>query len=414
MTKNSVTNWLLLAIYLSLAIPMFYFIDGAIMIGGFGFMYHYLAGAGIVLIGFILFLILPDIRLLFKLSETSFVMVLSYILPLVLSLFLWAIEAAETAMMIKGAFYSIYVILAVMVSACTIYLLRNKAILISCIAMSIANIMIIAPVATEGGMNEFMNELISLIVTFGEDTGPLMKTIEIHDLTFAFGLYLMYAIINKDVYGRRVVICLSLIFSMTGLKRIAAAGIVIGVVLYNLLIRIPKKTVKRISLIIIGLIIATSFIYITAVQRGLFDYLEIIGMDTKGRNLIYSYISKLCDVNPAFLGHGLGFSGEKWKLPLYSKLHQDAYHNEFLKMFVELGFSGYFIWIFSNLPYRYIHMERSQGKKGGLLFLGMAIYCYITYATDNTYYYYYTNMAIFLLAMYPLGCSSVSEIRNGG
>lgn len=400
--KSSTIDIFFCILYMCFAIPMFYFIDGSVYIGGFGFMYHYLCGLGIVLLGFIKFMISPDLTFIGKISNTSFVLSLSYIAPIIISMFIWAFEAAKTSMMIKGMFCGLYVIIAVFVSMNTIYVLKSKAVLFSCIAMSIANVMIIVPVATEGGIMEFMSELVALIVTFGEDTGPLMKSIEIHDLTFAFGLYLMYAIINKELYRRKTVFILSFIFTMTGLKRIAIAGIALAAVIYWLLVRCSKKTIKYIGLAVMTLTIIISFIYITAVQKGLFDYLELKGLDTKGRNLIYGYVSQLCEISPSFIGHGLGFSNEDWVLPLYSRLHQDAYHNEFLRMFVELGFFGYFIWIFINLPFRFLHIVKTQNKKGVLLFLGMVLYCYITYATDNTYYYYYMNMAVFILTMYPL------------
>ena len=45
--KNNIV-WALF--YLCLATPMFFYIDGGITVGGFGVMYHYLYGIGIVLI----------------------------------------------------------------------------------------------------------------------------------------------------------------------------------------------------------------------------------------------------------------------------------------------------------------------------------------------------------------------------
>lgn len=400
MCKTKTGNLVTVILYLCMAIPMFFFIDGAITLGGFGFMYHYLFGAGIAAMSFICFLIWPDIRMIGWTIEVSFVLALSYIVPIIISLFIWAVSQSEMSMIIEGSFSCIYVLIAVVVAAGTVYMLRDWAVLVSCIAMSIANVMIIIPVAAEGGISDFINEFVSLVITFGEDTGPLMKSIEIHDLTFAFCLYLMYAIINKKVKGRKTVIVLSLIFSLTGLKRIAVAGILLAVILYALLIKCNKKTVQYISIGIIVIVIAASFAYIAAVQNGLFYFLESKGIDTKGRQLIYSYLGQLFEITPDFIGHGLGFSRQAWNLPLYSRLHQDAYHNEFLRMFIELGFFGYFIWIYFNLPYRFINIFKMQGKKGGLLYLGMALYCCITYATDNTYYYYYMNMAVFILVIY--------------
>lgn len=389
-------NNILVFLFFILAIPMFYFIDGAFSFGGFGFMYHYLLGAGIVIIAFLVFLVNPDMKYMMPLIKDSIVVSLVYILMVLWSFVIWSIQFEGQETIIKGIFENIYVILAIMTAAACRYLFKEKSVLYCCYAMSIANTMIIIPVFIEDPAG-FINEMINLVITFGDDTGPLMKSIEIHDLTFAFGVIFLYALIHRDLYGRVRILLFSGFFSITGLKRIAAAGIVLGYVVYKLLFHIKKY--KRYVYILSGAIIITTFAYLCAVHYGLYDYLETIGLNTKGRNLIYGYINTLFYIGPGFLGNGLGFSSKSWNLPFYSKLFQDAYHNEFLKMYVEMGFCGYFIWIFLHLPFRIWYFIKQRGKECGLTYFAIAIYCYITYATDNTYYYYYLNFAVFLIIL---------------
>lgn len=396
MTKSTF-SWkklLTLAVFFALSIPMFYFIDGAVSFGGFGFMYHYLLGAVIVLLAFTVFLLKPDLTYAINLLEDSSTLALVYILMVLWSFIIWSVQFEGQETIIKGIFENIYVLLAVMVAASCRYLFREKSVLYCCYAMSIANMMIIIPVFLENP-SDFISELINLVMTFGDDTGPLMKSIEIHDLTFAFGLIFLYALIRRGLTGRIRILILSGIFSITGLKRIAVAGIVLGYVIYEILLHVKKY--KKYVYLLCGAIIAATFLYLCAVHYGLYDYLEQIGLNTKGRNLIYGHINTLFYIGPGFLGNGLGFSSKSWNLPFYSKLFQDAYHNEFLKMYVEMGFWGYFAWIFFHLPFRIWYFIRQRGQSCGLMYLATAIYCYITYATDNTYYYYYLNFAVFLI-----------------
>lgn len=391
------TSWkkvFLIIIFFLFAIPMFYFIDGAFSFGGFGFMYHYLLGAGIIVLAFLVFLIKPDVHCTACLLEDSFALALVYILMVLWSFIIWSIQFEGMDIIVKGIFENIYVILAIVTAAACRYLFREKSVLYCCYAMSIANTMIIIPVFMENP-SQFITELINLVVTFGDDTGPLMKSIEIHDLTFAFGLIFLYALIRKGLPGRVRILVLSGIFSVTGLKRIAAAGIVLGYAAYEILLRIKKY--KKYVYLLCGAVVAASFLYLCAVHYGLYDYLELKGLNTKGRNLIYGHINTLFYIGPGFLGNGLGFSSKSWNLPFYSKLFQDAYHNEFLKMYVEMGFWGYFVWIFLHLPFRIWYFIQKRGQACGLMYLATAIYCYITYATDNTYYYYYLNFAVFLI-----------------
>lgn len=380
-------------IFFSLSIPMFFFIDGALTMGGFGFMYHYLFGCGIILLGFVYFLLKPEAEYLVSLLKITVIFSLVYIICILWSCVIWSFRFEGSETIIKGLFENVYVLLAAIIAIAIQLMFSDYSLLLTCYAMSIANAMIIIPVFLSDP-GEFLSELSQLVITFGEDTGGLMKSIEIHDLTFTFGMFFLHALLDKNVKGRKQILVLSAIFSITGLKRIAAAGIALGAVLFWGLNQTKKY--KQFVYLICEIVIIGSFLYLTAVHYGLFDYLETIGLDTKGRNLIYGYINGLFDINPGFMGNGLGFSSKSWNLPFYSKLFQDAYHNEFLKMYVELGFWGYFVWIIFHLPFRIWYLFRNHGKTVGLMYAASAAYCYITYATDNTYYYFYLNFAVFL------------------
>ena len=99
------------------------------------------------------------------------------------------------------------------------------------------------------------------------------------------------------------------------------------------------------------------------------------------------------------MGKGIGFSNQKWSVGVGDKMVQDAFHNEYIRMYVDTGFMGYVLWLFFNIFFRLGHFWKTQGKEGGLLFLAILIYLFTTYSSDNTYYYYYTSMALFVLTM---------------
>ena len=88
--------------------------------------------------------------------------------------------------------------------------------------------------------------------------------------------------------------------------------------------------------------------------------------------------------------------------PEWRGVHQDAYHNEFVRMYVEVGFFGYIVWFIFYLPVRLSYMWKHGGKRAGILTLAFSIYCMITYATDNTLYYYFINLSTFILMLYEL------------
>ena len=394
--KNNIV-WALF--YLVCAIPMFFYIDGGITAGGFGLMYHYLYGLGIVMFAVLAMCLHPNVPKIIELGKTSIVLSMSYIVPVLVSIFIWSFQFASTKFIIKDTFYNVYMLIDIAVAFATVYMLGDAAIILCTTAMGIGNLLIIIP-AFQSDPPRFIQEFITLVVTFGNDTGWLIKTVEIHDLTFMFGIFLLYAIIKKDLKGRWYIIAVTTFFSLTGLKRIAVIGIVGGALVYFILDLLPEKHAKNLAYIICVIISLATFAYIALVHAGLFNFLEeTLHVDTKGRDIIYTYLNRQFSLSPFYMGKGIGFSNQEWNVGVGEKMVQDAFHNEYIRMYVETGFLGYVLWLYFNIFFRLSHFWKTQGKEGGLLFLAILIYLFTTYSSDNTYYYYYTSMALFLLTM---------------
>ena len=387
---------LCLLLYFVFAIPMYFYIDGAIEIGSFGFMYHYLYGFGIIALAFFAMLFSERNHVTASLLKSGTVLSLSYIIPVLLSCFIWGFLFEKTEHIITGLFLNVYIILAIMVGIGTVFFFGVYAPLISCIAMGAANLIIITQVFVQDP-GEFISEMRALIFTFGEDTGPLMKSVEIHDLTFAFGLYLLYAIINKDLKGRKIIFLISLFFSLTGLKRIAFIGIVLGTAVWFLCRNLKEKAAKNAGIVTCIIVILFSIVWIVTIHAGLLDVLETrFHVDTKGRQLIFRQLNRLFYVSPFFMGKGIGWSKHAWDTLSGRHVILDAFHDEYVRMYIENGFMGYLVWIFTNTILRFLYFFRTDGKKSGMIFISLMLYLYATYSSDNTYYYYYTSMALFV------------------
>lgn len=311
--------------------------------------------------------------------------------------------------MTRGFFFPFYQILAALVAFSTLYLFGRKGIWYQLIAMCLGNTLIVAQVVARGGVGAFMQEMVTLLTTFGEVTGPMMHETEVHDLTFSFGPYaVLLGLYMEPKKMRWWVACAAVCFYMlVGLKRIEIGAIVIAVALCWLLKWMQENTVRQIGNVFWVASLVISFLYIVAIHEGLFDTLESMGMDTKGRDMLYRYVARQYSISPTFLGRGLGFSSVEWDLtgligPEWRGVHQDAYHNEFVRMYVEVGFFGYLVWFIFYLPVRLRYMWKHGGKRAGILTLAYSIYCMITYATDNTLYYYFINLSTFILMLYEL------------
>ena len=188
---------------------------------------------------------------------------------------------------------------------------------------------------------------------------------------------------------------------LVGLKRIAIPALALALLAALLLRLMPDRAARQTAVCASVAMIVVSFLYIAGIRYGLFDYLEAqLGLDTKGRAQLSYY-----EISFAYMGKGTGFermvewfSGVEHDVPLRT---QTQIHNDFLRMYLNIGFVGYWVWLWSWLPARLGYWFRQAGKDGGCLFLGICVYCFVLYATDNTIYYPYTMIAC---ALVPMAC----------
>ena len=112
-----------------------------------------------------------------------------------------------------------------------------------------------------------------------------MMQLETHDLTFAFGPFLLYILLHWKT-SRHPGLWLVLVscFFLVGLKRIAFPALALGFLTARLLGMLPEKAARQTALCVAVAMMAVSFLYIAGIRYGLFEYLETqAGVDTKGR-----------------------------------------------------------------------------------------------------------------------------------
>ncbi len=394
-------------IYILLATGMFFFQDTYFPVGGIELSLKNPCALGILLLALLNFIVTVRLDRLFILTRHTMVQMLPCLLPLVFSAMLWVSVKAESAAVLNGVLMVLPQLLSVLVAAATLYLFGGKGIWYCLGAMCAANFLSVLVVIYEGGLEEFMQEFYLLIVTFSKETGPLMERLETHDITFAFCPFLIYLILNwKEPPRPFMWLILVSAFFLIGLKRIAFPAVAMGLLAALLLRLLPEKTARQTALCMAVAMIVVSFLYIAGIRYGLFQFLEDhLGIDTKSREALFANVAPYYDINFTYMGMGTGFerfvdwfNGVEYSIPLRS---QTQIHNDFLRMYLNIGFIGYFVWVWSWLIVRLRYWFHQGGKDAGCLFLGICIYCFVLYATDNTIYYPYTMIACSLV---PMSC----------
>lgn len=356
----------------------------------------------VILLAFLRFLVYPNLLRMKKLSGVSAFLILPNLVIVFWSLFSWGVSFTSVSDITRGLSSQMYQILAVLAMAGVLYALGENGIWCNLAAMLSANLIIIGQVIRTSGFAAYFLELRDTVLSFAAQTGELMKGTEVHELTFAIGLYLLYYLLfPKLIKQHWLLAVLTLFCTLSGFKRIGIAALAVSVVLGWVLLTLQNKG-KKVSriLTILGIaLVALAFAYIVLIRQGLFTVLaEQMGVETMGRSDLYEAIRPYYSLSPFFMGQGAGFVSRLFSgsSSVYFAT-MGALHNDFLQIYVDIGFIGFCLWGLTMLPIKTAFLAKKN--RGKILCFCFTLYCLVTYATDNTYYYPYVNAAAAILIM---------------
>ena len=150
-------------------------------------------------------------------------------------------------------------------------------------------------------------------------------------------------------------------------------------------------------------IVIFCYFYISIIQSGAFtQFCTERGIELNGRDKIYDYISNFYKVSPSYRGRGYEFCVQLLKSMKGTKdqvVAVNAVHNDILKMYVELGFWGFLLWILWYYVYQTHWYLTRCGEKTAVCFMTISVYMLISYLTDNTMFYYWSSMVIRMVPM---------------
>lgn len=229
-----------------------------------------------------------------------------------------------------------------------------------------------------------------------------MVAVEVHDLTFAMGLYLLYFLLKQGKVKHRAVMLLTTgFFFCAGLKRIAVVALVVAFLLISVSKLLPENARALYLKLGSAAVMLAAVFYIWAIKNGLYTvFAEKFNINTMGRIKMHDFIDSYYAFSPAFLGYGLGYisklllSGAAKSVGIFMGIH-----NDLLRLYIETGFWGYLGWLAMLWLYKPWYFLKKRGFEKTVIALGLGLYCFLTYLTDNTYYYFYTNLAAFTLVL---------------
>lgn len=390
--------------FFTVAVLMYYMLDEVLRLKVY-ITYRHLFALVLTASCFLYFLVKPELFRGSAAVKSAFMFSVPVFVTITVSLFIWCVERTDFDIISRGLSYLlIYMspVSAAFAGAVFLYLYGEKGIWINLLAILTANLLMIGGIMKEYGAASYFREFFDMLFTFSSEAGDVVANAEIHELAFCTGIYSCYMLI---VFKKKpwfiLLLVLTLFCFLSAYKRIAIVALAIVIPLGWLLKWALKRgfsnavkwTIHILFTASIGFLVA----YIFLVRIGAFDILEAIGIPTMGRARLYSQVQPFYEFSPSYLGHGTGFL--VYQLNELVTLSQSMIHNDFLQYYIDLGFWGYLIWLFSMTILRVQYFGRGGKNQTKIIVFTLVLYMLIVSCTDNTLNYQLFHTAVAVIVM---------------
>ncbi len=343
-----------------------------------------------------------------------------YIGIIAVSVFYWLLDLQTMAFISRGCSTVLYLVISLLAVSSAVYLFGRNAAEYTLYSMVLANTGMVLYVGKQYGIQTLLSGLVLLARSGGAETTPAVKALEVHDLTFAFGLYLVYYLAVEKDRKRRLLLIPVVLFFLLGFKRIALLGI-LGTLLFHLLLsKFPDKWQPYLIRLFAAAAIGVCLFYVFFIRSSLFNtVVDYFGIDTMGRRQIFDFFKPFYEFSPSYRGKGIGFVSRYCNLMsaqrvgVFKSFAYGGMHNDIVAFYIEMGFWGFVLWLWYTLYFRIMWISGRYGLKAARILLYGTVYMFITYATDNTFFYCYVNTIFMLLPMaYAVGQQEIGEKEN--
>ena len=192
--ENKLYEKVLKGYFIAVAVLMYYFITQTINLGLF-ITYRHAFALVLFASALLCFLIKPNIARGTATLKASLVYASPLLITILVSLFIWFVGQADTAVISRGlssSFIYSNMLSFTFAAVAFLYIFGEKGIWYNLIAILISNILMLCTIILQNGIGVFFAEFVKLIVTFADETGDVIVQAEIHELAFCLGAYLIY------------------------------------------------------------------------------------------------------------------------------------------------------------------------------------------------------------------------------
>lgn len=358
---------------------------------------------GVLGIAFLNLFVTADFKEFKKAAEYLPILMTLIVMIATLSLLIWALSFTARYEITRGFSKLVFQGITVLIAVSLVYMYGSDGVEVLFWSIVAANTTIMIIEAAKAGISDSIQSLIYCFATFGEAEG-FIRQMELHDITFLFGQFIIYYLCfaknntEKEKKMRYLKLAISIFFLLLGLKRATFAAVML-VVCTVVFIRTRKNRMFWILLEGMGLF-AIAWAYIYVVWNGSFlKLMAYLDVNMMGREFFWEWARDYYQFSPGFLG--LGFEAETAIITSWYNAgminHLYPFHNNFLKVFVEMGFWGFALWVGIQTILFPLYWGKKYSDETALLYMSLFAYMYVTYLTDNTAFYFWVSIGLRLM-----------------
>lgn len=331
----------------------------------------------------------------------------SYFMFWIWSVGIWISEFQSWPYILRGSQNIIYMLTNLLYVAGAVYLFDEDVTTYTLISMSMANFMVFLEVGRSFGFPRVIAEYIRLLMTFADDTGGAVRSLELHDMVYGWGVYVVYYMIHRKFKDEKDLwkFVVAVFFFTLAMKRVAIPGAAAAVMFYWcmkwLMKRFDERILRKLITPIAVVAIVGLFLYLEVIRSGLFiEIADRFDVDLMSRDRLWTFYQDIYWLSPTYLGKGIRYIytyGMHYTGPIDIPIA--VVHNVYLELFIETGFWCWMIWLFYELSFRIKRLYEWFDAEAALGMMAMNFYVFATYLTDNTSFYFPINVVYRLVMM---------------
>lgn len=318
---------------------------------------------------------------------------------------------------------TIFGLLAIFQAMIVFQFFGQKVVDYTFMAISLSYLTSIVVAYKEGGLSQFI-----LMITDDSFNGSVLEMHEVAPITALFILYYLYGFFTKEnnfsFVFRRIFIVFIILF--LSLKRIVFLSVLIIIPVflviywyYKQISRIGKerKILTLLNFLSLVFIIGV-FFYISIIKSGsMYAFIQNHNINSMARTDLWRGIESTYTFTPIFIGRGIGFVS-KWMDNNWMTLNINGLngsmgiHNDILKYYIEVGFLGLFIYLYTLLYRNAKRIFVNIGHKESFIYFVLIMFQMLIWFTDNISIYHNFLWILYVL-LFSLTSKEVKSNNSG-